>query len=254
MPVGPVPRPLLPDDSEVRDGRLAIGGCDVIDLTAEHGTPLFVYAEDDLRRRCGEAVAAFGEGVAYAAKAFLCTAMARLAHEEGMWIDVATGGELHVALRAGVPAERLILHGNNKSFHELEMALGADVGRVVIDSMEEIDRIERLVASGHRVPRVLVRVNPGIDAHTHEYLETGRADSKFGFGLASGAAADAVDRLRSSSTVCRQAGSSPNTSSAPKQRAGLSCTSRSVWRSAPSTDSRRSLDCRAGTKRAKSRT
>jgi len=201
MPVGPVPRPLLPDDSEVRDGRLAIGGCDVIDLTAEHGTPLFVYAEDDLRRRCGEAVAAFGEGVAYAAKAFLCTAMARLAHEEGMWIDVATGGELHVALRAGVPAERLILHGNNKSFHELEMALGADVGRVVIDSMEEIDRIERLVASGHRVPRVLVRVNPGIDAHTHEYLETGRADSKFGFGLASGAAADAVDRLRSSSTA-----------------------------------------------------
>lgn len=194
----PISPHLLPDSAVVRDGRLSVGGLDVVDLAAEYGTPLFVYDEQQLRDRCHEAVAAFGDGVAYATKAFLCGAMARLAAEEGMHLDVATGGELHVALHAGVPAHRLVLHGNNKSIAELRIALEAGVGRVVVDSFEEIDRIELLVAEGFGAPSVLIRVNPGIDAHTHEYLQTGRADSKFGFGIASGAASAAVDRVRRS--------------------------------------------------------
>jgi len=182
----------------VVDGRLAVGGCDLVELAERMGTPLFVYDERHLRERCREAVEAFGPQVAYAAKAFLCRAMASLVHEEGMAIDVATGGELHVALGAGVPPERLVLHGNNKSVDELARALEVGVGRVVVDSFEEIGRIERLVAEGARSPTVLVRVTPGVEAHTHEYVMTGQNDSKFGFGLASGAAGAAVDTVRAS--------------------------------------------------------
>ena len=178
------------------DGRLSVGGADLVDLAEEHGTPLFAYDEEHLRVRCREAVAAFGDGVAYASKAFLCKAMAALVHEEGMCIDVSTGGELHVALAAGVPAGRLVLHGNNKSDEELARALDAGVGRIVVDSFDEIDRLERLVGEGGRRPEVLVRVTPGIEAHTHEYVMTGQEDTKFGFSMASGAAAAAVRRLR----------------------------------------------------------
>ncbi|HET6811850.1 MAG TPA: diaminopimelate decarboxylase [Acidimicrobiales bacterium] len=178
-------------------GRLSVGGCDLVELAGEHGTPLFVYDEDHLRARCREAVQAWGDGVAYGSKAFLCLAMARLAHEEGMWVDVATGGELHVALAAGVPAGRIVLHGNNKSEAELRRAVAQGVGRIVVDSNDEIDRLELLAASrdGGTPPRVLLRVTPGIEAHTHEYVMTGQVDSKFGFGLASGQAAAAVERL-----------------------------------------------------------
>ena len=137
-----LPRDLFPDNAMVAaDGRLSVGGCDLLDLAAEYGTPVFVYDEAHLRARCQEAVAAFGDGVAYATKAFLCTAMARLAHEEGMVLDVATGGELHVALAAGVPADRLVLHGNNKSEAELARALEVGVGRIVVDSFDEVDRL-----------------------------------------------------------------------------------------------------------------
>lgn len=199
---GPVPWHLLPDTSEVApDGALTIGGCRLDDLVAEWGSPLFVYDEAHLRARCREAVDAFGDGVAYASKAFLCKAMATLAHEEGMHLDVATGGELHVALAAGVPAERLVLHGNNKSLDELRTALGVGVGRIVLDSFDELDRIEHLVAEGLPRPRVLVRVTPGVEAHTHEYVRTGQDDSKFGFGLSSGVASQAVERCRRSSAV-----------------------------------------------------
>lgn len=191
-----LPRHLLPDTATVgADGRLSIGGCDVLEVAAEFGTPVFVYDEEHLRARCREAVAAFGDGVAYAAKAFLCTAMARLAHEEGMHLDVATGGELHVALAAGVPPERLVLHGNNKSEAELAQALAVGVGRIVVDSFDEIDRLERLAPTAPTWPQVLVRVTPGVEAHTHEYVRTGQDDSKFGFGLGSGAAGAAVERL-----------------------------------------------------------
>ena len=152
-------------------------------LAEEFGTPLFVYDEAQLRARCREAVAAFGDGVAYATKAFLCRAMARLAHEEGMHLDVASGGELHVALSAGVPAERLVLHGNNKSDDELRTAREVGVGRIVVDSFDELDRLERLYGADGIVPEVLLRITPGVEAHTHEFVMTGQDDSKFGFGL-----------------------------------------------------------------------
>ena len=190
-----LPPSLLPETARVGDdGRLSVGGVDLVDLADELGTPLFVYDEADLRARCREAVAAFGDGVAYASKAFLCLAMARLAHEEGMHLDVATGGELHVALTAGVPATDLVLHGNNKSLEELRQARAAGV-RVVVDSFDELDRLERLHSGDGVTTRVMVRVTPGVEAHTHEYVATGQVDSKFGFGLASGDAAEAAARV-----------------------------------------------------------
>ena len=194
---GALPQHLLPDHSDVGpDGRLSIAGVDILGLAEEHGTPVFVYDEDHIRARAREAVKAWGDGVAYASKAFLCRAMARLAHDEGMAIDVSTAGEMHVALAAGVPAGRLVLHGNNKSDAELTRALEEGVARIVVDSFDEIDRLERLAPAAGRRPEVLIRVTPGIEAHTHEYVMTGQDDSKFGFGLASGAAAEAVARLR----------------------------------------------------------
>lgn len=197
-----LPLGLLPDTARVGDdGRLSIGGCDVLDLAAEFGTPLFVYDEEHLRARCREAVAAFGPGVNYATKAFLCGAMARLAVEEGCNLDVSTGGEYHVARAAGVPADRLVLHGNNKSVDELRRAMDEGIGRIIVDSFDEIDRIEALVAEGSPVPSVLLRITPGVEAHTHEFVRTGQDDSKFGFGLASGSADAAVARAAGSSAL-----------------------------------------------------
>lgn len=193
---GPIDDALLPMSAERRDdGHLVVGGVDLLSLADEFGTPLFVYDEAHLRARCADAVAAWGDGVAYATKAFLCTAMARLATEEGMALDVSTGGELHVALAAGVDPARLVLHGNNKSGAELARALEAGVGRIVVDSFDEMERLAKLTAVSDRRPAVLVRVTPGIEAHTHEFVRTGQEDSKFGFGLASGAATEAVARL-----------------------------------------------------------
>ncbi len=197
-PTDPVERGLLPLTSVVApDGRLSVGGVDLVDLAGELGTPLYVYDEQELRMRCREAVQAWGDGVAYATKAFLCLAMARLAFEEGMCLDVSTGGELAVALAAGVTPDRLVLHGNNKSDEELAAAFAARVGRIVVDSFDEIDRIERLAGdvAGWR-PKVLARITPGVEVHTHEFVRTGQDDSKFGFGLTSGAATEAVERLR----------------------------------------------------------
>jgi diaminopimelate decarboxylase len=197
-----LPRQLLPDNAEVADdGALVVAGCRIDDLAAEFGTPLFVYDEDHLRARCREAVAAFDEGVAYATKAFLCLAMARLAHEEGMSLDVATAGEMHVALAAGVPADRLVLHGNNKSVDELRTARDRGVARIVVDSFDELDRLDRLHLADGKVPQVLVRATPGVEAHTHEFVRTGQIDSKFGFGVASGDLAKAVDRAAGSPAV-----------------------------------------------------
>ncbi len=197
-----LPWHLLPDSAELgADGGLRVGGCDVAALADEFGTPLFVYDEDQLRAQCREAVAAFGDGVAYATKAFLCKAMARLAHEEGMCLDVASGGELTVALAAGVPAERLVLHGNNKSDDELRQARAVGVGRIVVDSFDELDRLDALHAADGLAPAVLLRITPGVEAHTHEFVMTGQDDSKFGFGLKVGDAARAVDRAHRSPSV-----------------------------------------------------
>ena len=199
----PVPLHLLPDTATVQaDGSLAIGGCDVGELAGRFGTPLFIYDEAHLRARCAEAVAAFGPGRAYyATKAFLCTAMARLAYEEGMHLDVASGGELYVALRAGVPANALAFHGNNKSLAELRMAITEGVRHIVVDSFDELDRLESLHAEGLPAPKVLARITPGVHAHTHEFIATGQDDSKFGFNLGNGDAHKAVDRMRRSLSV-----------------------------------------------------
>ena len=196
-PTDPLRFDLLPDTAEIDEsGALSIGGCRVADLAAEYGTPLFIYDEDHLRGRCRQAVAAWGDGVAYATKAFLCRAMAQLAVEEGMCLDVSTEGELHVALAAGVPADRLVLHGNNKAERELAQALDAGVGRIIVDSFDEIERLEGLLSTRSLRPQVLARVTPGVEVHTHEFVQTGQDDSKFGFGLAAGDAARAVARLQ----------------------------------------------------------
>jgi len=184
------------------DGALCIAGVDLRDLAAEYGTPLFVYDETHIRDRCREAVRAFGPGnVVYATKAFLCAAMARLADEEGLLLDVATGGELHVALAAGVPPSRLVFHGNNKSAEELRTALEQRVGLVVVDSFDELDRLDELHADGLPPPDVQLRITPGVEAHTHDFVRTGQDDSKFGFGLRSGAAAQATTRAATSPSV-----------------------------------------------------
>lgn len=177
-------------------GRLMVGGCDVVDLAEEYGTPLYVFDEWTLRQRCQQAVYAFGDSVAYASKAFLCGAMAKLAHEEGLAIDVASAGEMFLTLRAGVPADRIVFHGNNKSTQELTYALQQKVGRIVVDSINELERLKRLAGFGYGKPKVLIRVTPGVDAHTHEYIATGHEDVKFGLSIASGAATDAVIRAR----------------------------------------------------------
>ena len=198
-----LPFDLLPDTAAAAaDGRLSIGGVDLLTLAEQYGTPLFVYDEAHLRARCREAREVFGDGGAiYATKAFLCRAMARLVHSEGLRLDVATGGELEIALAADVPADRLVLHGNNKSMDELRRALEVGVGRIVVDSSDELDRIEVLVADGLARPSVLLRINPGIEVHTHEHVQTGNLDSKFGFPVPTGQADEAVLRARASGAV-----------------------------------------------------
>ncbi len=194
----PIARHLLPlTAARGSSGALSVGGVDLLELAEEFSTPLFVYDEQHLRARCREAVAAFGSGVAYGTKAFLCKAMAALASEEGMFLDVASGGELAIVLAAGVPPDRLVLHGNNKSSEELSAARAAGIGRIVVDSFDEIDRLGSLLpALGAPAPALLVRVTPGVEAHTHEYVMTGQEDTKFGFSLASGAADEAIAALR----------------------------------------------------------
>jgi len=201
--VSAIPLRLLPDSSTIgTDDSLSIGGVRVAELAAQYGTPLFVYDEDHLRARCRAAVNAFGAGnVVYATKAFICGAMARLAHEEGLLLDVATGGELHTVLHAGVPASSCVLHGNNKSLDELRMAIAAGIDHIVVDSFDEIDRIEKLHADGLPVVRVQLRITPGVHVHTHEYVSTGQDDSKFGFNLNNGDAHKAIARAQSSAAV-----------------------------------------------------
>ncbi|PQM50742.1 diaminopimelate decarboxylase [Mycolicibacter virginiensis] len=179
------------------DGVTQIAGVKVTDLAAEFGTPLFVIDEDDFRGRCREIAEAFGGGdnVHYAAKAFLCSEIARWIDQEGLCLDVATGGELAVALHAGFPAERVTLHGNNKSVGELQTAVNAGVGHIVVDSLIEIDRLDAIAAEAGVVQDVLVRVTVGVEAHTHEFISTAHEDQKFGLSLASGAAMEAIRRV-----------------------------------------------------------
>jgi diaminopimelate decarboxylase len=194
----PIGRHLLPlTATKTPSGELSVGGVSLLALAEEYGTPLFVYDEAHLRSCCRQAVAAFGPGIAYGTKAFLCKAMARLVAEENMALDVSTDGELAVAKAAGVSGSQLVMHGNNKSLSELEAALETGVNRLVVDSFDEIDRLAGLLQKASRSIRLLVRVTPGVEAHTHEYVMTGQEDSKFGFSLSSGAADEAMAALRS---------------------------------------------------------
>ncbi|CAM4229237.1 Diaminopimelate decarboxylase [Mycobacterium basiliense] len=178
-------------------GVACVAGVSVTDLAQEYGTPLFIIDEDDFRSRCREIAAAFGGGhnVYYAAKAFLCTEIARWVEEEGLSIDVSTGGELAVALHAGFPPERITLHGNNKSIAELTVAVKAGVGHIVLDSMTEIERLDTIAGEAGVVQDVFVRLTVGVEAHTHEFISTAHEDQKFGLSIASGAALAAIRRV-----------------------------------------------------------
>ena len=180
-----------------------MGGCDVVELAREFGTPAYVYAEDDIRSRAREYVAAFSAHtedfeVVYASKAAPIGAIFRLVTELGLSVDVASAGELHAALRAGVDPARVYLHGNNKTERDLRLATEAGVGHVVCDSFDEIERLDQLL---DHPQAVMIRVTPGIKANTHSFIQTGQLDSKFGFGLEDGLAARAIDAIRSSSNL-----------------------------------------------------
>jgi diaminopimelate decarboxylase len=177
-------------------GALEVGGVDVRDLVAEHGSPAYVLDEADFRSRARAFVDAFADcEVFYAGKAFLCTTVARWVAEEGLSLDVCSGGELSVALRAGFDPARIGYHGNNKSTAELHRAVEAGVGRIVVDSLLEIDRLAEVTAATGRTARVMVRVTAGVEAHTHEYIATAHEDQKFGLSITAGDAMSAVRRI-----------------------------------------------------------
>ncbi|MEU8073506.1 MULTISPECIES: diaminopimelate decarboxylase [unclassified Micromonospora] len=177
-------------------GALTVAGVDAGDLAAEYGTPAYVLDEDDLRERCREFRAAFPDAdVYYAGKAFLCRAVVRMIAEEGLFLDVCTGGELATALSAGMEPARIGFHGNNKSVAELTRAVDAGVGRIIVDSFTEIDRLSELARERGVRPMVLIRVTVGVEAHTHEFIATAHEDQKFGFSLAGGAAAAAAFKI-----------------------------------------------------------
>jgi diaminopimelate decarboxylase len=189
--------PVWPRGAARQDGVLTLGGLDVRDLAAQFGTPVLVTDEADVRSRAREYAEAFGPDahVAYAAKAFCSRAVLRWVTDEGLGVDVCTGGELAVALSAGVNPALITLHGNNKLPSEIEQAVAAGVGHIVVDSFEEIARLAYHADLAGTRPRVLVRVTTGVEAHTHEFMATAHDDQKFGFSLASGAADEAVRRV-----------------------------------------------------------
>lgn len=179
-------------------GHLEIGGVDTTDLKAQFGTPLYVVDEQLVRERCREYMEAFrasglGFQVAYASKAFCVMAMCALAAEEGLSLDVVSDGELFTALQAGFPAERIHFHGNNKTLEEIEMALDAEIGCFVVDNFNELHLLQAVAADKNRKVNILLRVTPGVEAHTHEYISTGQTDSKFGFDIGNGTAFEAIE-------------------------------------------------------------
>jgi diaminopimelate decarboxylase len=189
-----------------KNGHLEIGGCDVTRLAAEFGTPLYVVDEEAIRRNCRAYRAAFEERypknvICYAGKAFLTLAMCKIVQEEGLNLDVASAGELYVALQAEFPPERINLHGNNKSQEELEMAVANGIGHVVIDNLLEIEMLAAVTREAGRTMDVLVRCTPGVDPHTHKFISTGQADTKFGFNIKDGSALEAIRRILATPTL-----------------------------------------------------
>ena len=178
-------------------GHLEIGGCDVVDLVGAFGTPLLIYDEKSIRDQCRRYQEAFQKHtddfeVIYASKALSSLAINQMMLEEGLSIDVSSGGEYYIARAAGFPSERIFFHGNNKSKEELAYALSEGVGFVIVDSFHELELLEEIAATQGKKQRILLRITPGVEAHTHSYIQTGQVDSKFGFGLADGLALEAI--------------------------------------------------------------
>lgn len=174
-------------------GHLTVGGADTVELAREYGTPLYVMDEETIRTACRQFKASidrnYGKGVPlYASKAFSCKEIYRIIESEGLDADVVSGGEIYTALAAGFPAERMFFHGNNKSPEELELALRENVGRIVVDNLTELQLLEELAAKLGKRPKILFRIKPGVDAHTHDFIRTGQIDSKFGFAIENGEA------------------------------------------------------------------
>src|SRR5690606_17231991 len=180
--------------SKINDkGHLEIGGVDTVELAQKYGTPLYVMDEALIRQRAREFVGAFEKSgfryqVAYASKAFCTMAMCRLAEQEGLSLDVVSDGELHTALAAGFPAERIHFHGNNKTPLEIEMGIDAGIGCFVADNFTELRLLNEIAGAKGKKVDILLRVTPGVEAHTHEFISTGQTDSKFGFDIGTGQA------------------------------------------------------------------
>ncbi len=189
-------------------GHLTIGGADTLALAAEFGTPCYVLDEQQIRQNCRAFVTSMqqnydGHGkVTYASKAFCCKEICRIVAQEGLGLDVVSGGEIYTALSAGVPAERLCFHGNNKTRDELEYAVASGVGRVIVDNLEELKTLSRVAAGSGRTVDVLLRIKPGIDAHTHEFIRTGQIDSKFGLAIETGEAMQGVEAALKAENIC----------------------------------------------------
>ncbi len=181
-------------------GHLEIGGCDTVELAKEYGTPLYIMDEALMRKTCREYRETFEKygkaEVIYASKTFLNLAMCRLVEQEGLGLDVVSGGELYTAIKSGFPAERIYFHGNNKSLDELKLALEARIGRIVVDNLFELENLNNLAGKLNTRVNVLFRLTPGIEAHTHEYIKTGQIDSKFGLVIGNGQAMEAIKKAK----------------------------------------------------------
>lgn len=182
-------------------GHLTIGGVDAVDLANKYGTPLYVMDERTIRGHCRTFQQSIddnygGKGLAvYASKAFNCKEMCRIIKDEGLGIDVVSGGELYTALSVDFPPEKIVFHGNNKTEEEIKLALESGVGRIVVDNLTELRTIEKMAAELNKNPGVMIRIKPGIDAHTHNFIRTGQIDSKFGFALETGEAFEAIKEV-----------------------------------------------------------
>jgi len=197
MPFDPAFQSIFPRTATVRDGRLSIAGCDAHDLTREFGSPLYVFDEHEVRETCREYVAAFtsrhaDSEITYASKAYLSRWMANLAREEGIGLDIVSGGEFAIAMAAGFPAERCHFHGNNKGEQELREAIDAGIGRIIVDNFHELELVDAVARSLGKVQPIILRLSPGVDPHTHAKTTTGTLDSKFGLPISTGHAEQAV--------------------------------------------------------------
>lgn len=200
----------LPWDLKVnQEGNLEFGGCDLVLLAEQYKTPLYVMNEDLVRKNARRYLRSLrssypNSDVAYACKAFMTTWILNIMREEGLWLDVVSGGELYTAIKAGFPGEKILFHGNNKSLEEMEMGIAANVGRFVVDNYYEIETLDRLAQKAGREVDVLIRIAPGVKAETHKYIETGTDDSKFGFGISKGQALKALEKVLSSKNLSFQ--------------------------------------------------